>query len=232
MTPRELAAPLEGETRITALVYEASLPRVGATLILGHGAGAGQRSPFMTDFAIALAARGLDTATFDFPYTEARRRLPDRRPVLEASYRAVIETVPRNILNPYLFVGGKSMGGRIATHVAAEDSELAIDGIVLLGYPLHPPNRPAERRDAHLRAVGRPMLFVQGSRDGFGSPFELAPLLASLSAPATLYEIERGDHSFKVGRLGAPEQAEIYDDAQREIAEWIQRTIDRLSDAR
>src|SRR6266702_2864919 len=79
-----------------------------------------------------------------------------------------------------LFIGGKSMGGRIATQVAAGDPGLPIAGLVLLGYPLHPPGRPAERRDKHLPAVGRPMLFVQGSRDAFGTPEELTPLVATL----------------------------------------------------
>ena len=228
----ELIVPLEAGTRVTARVYEPSRPRVGATLILAHGAGAGQHSSFMTDFATALAARGLDSVTFDFPYMEQRRRLPDRRPVLDACYGAVIGTVRPNLPNPFLFIGGKSMGGRIATHVAAAGRDRSIDGIVLLGYPLHPPGRPDNRRDAHLPSVARPMLFVQGSRDAFGSPVELAPILESLSPPAALYEVERGDHSFKIGGLSTSEQAAIYEGIQRKIAEWIQQTIDPPRDGR
>jgi predicted alpha/beta-hydrolase family hydrolase len=231
-TFRELIVSLDAGISIPAVVYEPSGIDVGATLILAHGAGAGQRSPFMTSFAKALAAQGLDTVTFDFPYIEAHRRLPDRRPILESCYRKVIDTIQRSVPNPFLFIGGKSMGGRIATHVAAMNPEEPIHGVVLLGYPLHPPGRPDDRRDAHLSSVGRPMLFVQGNRDTFGSPAELAPILAALSPPSTLHEVANGDHSFKVGRLRAAEQAAIYDEIQRTIAEWIRQTTDRLRDAR
>jgi predicted alpha/beta-hydrolase family hydrolase len=231
-TLRELIVSLDAGIRVPALVYAPSGTEVGATLILAHGAGAGQRSPFMTGFAKALAARGLETVTFDFPYIEAHRRLPDRRPILESCYRKVIDTVRRSVPNPFLFIGGKSMGGRIATHVAAMNPAEPIHGVVLLGYPLHPPGRPDDRRDAHLPSVGRPLLFVQGSRDAFGSPAELAPILAALRPPATLHEVANGDHTFKVGRLGTAEQSAIYDEIQGTIVEWIQQTTDRLRDAR
>ena len=146
-----------------------------AALILAHGAGAGQLHPFMAAYAQALASAGLDVVTFNFPYMDQKRRLPDRAPVLEQCYRHVIETVSREVASAgrALFIGGKSMGGRIATHVAAADANLPLTGLVLLGYPLHPPGRPDKRRDAHLPHVGRPALFVQGSRDTFGTPEEL-----------------------------------------------------------
>ena len=120
-----------------------------------------------------------------------------------------------------MFIGGKSMGGRIATQVAAVDRDGAIAGLVLLGYPLHPPGRPDRRRDAHLPTVKRPMLFVQGSRDAFGTPRELEPVLARLEPGATLHVVEGGDHSFKRPGRDAAVQAAIYDDVQRTIAEWI-----------
>jgi len=229
--PSELVVgPLEGDAgaAVTALAYAAEEPRAGATLLLAHGAGAGQLSPFMVSFARALAALGIDTVTFNFLYTEQRRRLPDRRPALEACYRAVIEKVRDEIerARRFLFIGGKSMGGRIATQVAAADRHRPMSGIVLLGYPLHPPGRPDERRDAHLPAVGRPMLFVQGSRDVFGTPAELAPTLSQLSPAAGLHVVEGGDHSFKVSRVGGVAQKAVYDDVQRTIVEWIQGVID------
>ena len=90
------------------------------------------------------------------------------------------------------------MGGRAATHVAADDPAIPIEGLVLLGYPLHPPGRPDQLRDAHLPGVGRPMLFIQGSRDTFGTPSELKPILGSLSPLPTLHTVEGGDHSLKV----------------------------------
>ena len=197
----ELAIRVPTSAGTTALVYSAA-NRVDAALILAHGAGADQRSPFIVDFAGALTALGIDVVTFNFLYTEQRRRLPDRGPALEACYRAVVEAVRNEVdsARRVLFIGGKSMGGRIATQIAAADRGLPIGGLVLLGYPLHPPGRPDRRRDAHLPAVGRPMLFVQGSRDAFGTPSELAPILGSLSPAPTLHVVEGGDHSFKLMR--------------------------------
>ena len=120
-----------------------------------------------------------------------------------------------------LFIGGKSMGGRIATQVAAADSALPVAGLVLLGYPLHPPGQPEKLRDAHLPSVRRPMLFVQGSRDTFGTPDELAPILVRLSPVPTVHTIPGGDHSFKLSKKDPARQAEIYADIQRTIAAWI-----------
>jgi predicted alpha/beta-hydrolase family hydrolase len=225
-SPTELRVRLDQTSAVTALAYRASRPHAEAALILGHGAGAGQRSPFMTRFAAALAALGVETVTFDFLYTEQKRRIPDRRPALEACYRAVINAVLTELESGrrFLFIGGKSMGGRIATHVAV-DPGLPVAGVVLLGYPLHPPGRPDDRRDSHLAAVGRPILFVQGSRDAFGTPAELEPVLAALGPSATLHVVTGGDHSLKVRKLDATEQAAVYDDVQRTIVDWIQKII-------
>ena len=212
---------------VTALVYPAATEPVGATLVLAHGAGAGQHSPFMTAFGRGLAAHGLDVVTFNFLYTEQRRRLPDRQPVLEACYRAVLDAAKSDagLPMPHVFIGGKSMGGRIATHIAASDSDRAIGGLVLLGYPLHPPGRPEERRDSHLAGIRRPMLFVQGGRDAFGTPAELDPILSALSPPATLSVVEGGDHSFKRSPTSAESQASMYQNVQRTIASWIREII-------
>jgi uncharacterized protein len=222
-SPRELKVLLETSAATTALVYPASDPGVGATLILGHGAGAGQHSGFMMSTSRALAALGLDVVTFNFLYTEQRRHIPDRAPVLEACYRSVIETVRRevNSARSWMFIGGKSMGGRIATQVAASDSELPVAGVVLLGYPLHPPGRPDQRRDKHLPSVGRPMLFVQGSRDGFGTPAELSPVLTALDPKATLHIVDGGDHSFKLSRHDTVKQKAVFEDVERTIVEWM-----------
>jgi len=107
----------------------------------------------------------------------------------------------------------------MATHVAAADPELRLGGLVLLGYPLHPPGRPAERRDQHLPAIRRTMLFVQGSRDTFGTPQELQPVLDGLEPKPTLFVVDGGDHSFKVAR--SRNQAEVFRSIQKVIADWI-----------
>jgi len=189
----------------------------------------------MTDFALALSALGLDVVTFNFLYTEQRRRAPDRPPLLEACYRAVIASVRgradarEHLFN--LFIGGKSMGGRIATQVAAADRTAPVSGLVLLGYPLHPPGKPDQRRDAHLPRVDRPMLFVQGSRDAFGTPEELAPIVKALDR-AMLHVVDGGDHSFKQTKKDPATQAAVYQQIQRTIVEWIATVIGTSAPAR
>jgi predicted alpha/beta-hydrolase family hydrolase len=223
-SPSEFSvAPQTGATT-TALVYAgAGGSGARASLVLAHGAGAGQRSTFMVDFAAALSDLGIDVVTFNFLYTEQRRKIPDRAPVLEACYRAVIAAVRDRVESARraLFVGGKSMGGRIATQVAAADASLPIAGLVLLGYPLHPPGKPTERRDKHLPSISRPMLFVQGTRDAFGTPDELMPLLQALDPAPTLYPVAQGDHSFKLSRKDPAAQAGIYGGIQRTIVDWV-----------
>ena len=224
-SPSELRIPLEAGAT-TALAYTADSSAFGA-LVLGHGAGAGQRSTFMVQFARAISALGVDVVTFNFPYMEQRRRIPDRAPVLEACYRSVIASVHAQLGAPKraLFIGGKSMGGRIATQVAAADLTLPIEGLVLLGYPLHPPGRPTERRDKHLPAVGRPMLFVQGSRDAFGTPAELEPIIGAIRPSASIHVVAGGDHSLKLARNDPAAQAAVYDDVQRTMVEWVRTTM-------
>ncbi len=224
--PSSLSVRLEtGAT--TALVYPASGHIVGATIVLGHGAGAGQRSAFMVEYARALAALGVEVVTFNFPYTEQHRRIPDRGPVLEGCFRAVIATVHERLpaARQGVFAGGKSMGGRIATQVAASDPSAPIAGLVLLGYPLHPPGKPHERRDKHFAAIRRPMLFVQGSRDAFGTPEELQPAIDALSPRPALYVVEGGDHSFKLSRKDPAAQAAAHANVQQTIVSWIRRVI-------
>ncbi len=208
---------------VTALVYRASpSARLGATLILGHGAGAPQSSDFMVAFAEGLARRGADVVTFNFPYMEQGRRLPDRSETLEACFRAVIvgTRARADLTAGRLVIGGKSLGGRMASHVAAAGLD-SLAGLVFLGYPLHPPGQPEKPRAAHLARIRQPMLFVQGSRDAFGTPEELAPILEPLGPVARLYVVEGGDHSFAVPKRGAVSQSEVFARAQDEIARWL-----------
>jgi hypothetical protein len=179
--------------------YQAEGPSEEALLVLAHGAGAGQTHPFMVGMARALAAAGVDVVTFDFPYMEARRRVPDRPPVLEARFREVVAGVQAraDLSARALYVGGKSMGGRMASHLAAA-AEPGVRGLVTLGYPLHPPGRPDQLRTAHLERIAMPWLVVQGERDTFGTPTELAPHLARVPGPVTLETMAGGDHSLAV----------------------------------
>jgi predicted alpha/beta-hydrolase family hydrolase len=212
-----------GPGAVTALVYAPPDPaRPLATLILAHGAGASQSSAFMVDMAQGLARQGCHVVTFDFPYMEEGRRPPDRAATLEACFREVVAAVrarPHLAAGP-LVIGGKSMGGRIATHLASE-GVAALAGVVVLGYPLHPPGRPDRLRAAHLARIRVPVLVVQGSRDAFGTPDELRAAFEPLGASATLHLVEGGDHSFRVPRRGPIGPAEVLERVREEVARWI-----------
>jgi predicted alpha/beta-hydrolase family hydrolase len=161
--------------------------------LFAHGAGAPMDSAFMNDVAGALAARGIRVIRFEFPYMAARRsgerRPPDRPAVLLATWRKAID---EHRGGGRLFIGGKSMGGRIATMVA---DEAGVDGVVCFGYPFHPPGKPEQLRTEHLRSIRTPLLVIQGTRDALGSREDVAALDL---APAIRFAwIEDGDHSLK-----------------------------------
>lgn len=189
----------------------------------------------MIKAARALADRGIVTATFDFPYIAEGRKVPDRGPVLEDAWLAAIaEAASRGeFTNLPLFLGGKSMGGRIASQVAASqgsapihtassghDPWRSVAGLIYLGYPLHPPGKPEQRRDAHLPAISVPMLFVQGSRDAFGSADEIRALLPRLTQ-AVVHEVVGGDHSFKVPARAHRTQAAVLEEIFDIVAQFI-----------
>ncbi len=227
--PEKLVVTTNEGDAVTVLIYTASKQgRAGQTVILGHGAGAGQLHPFMQLFASGLAERGFDTITFNFVYMEKGRGAPDPKAKLESCYRAVIDAAQKHkkLKGNRLVIGGKSMGGRIASQVAATpETAEHITALIFLGYPLHPPGRPDKLRDAHLPQIKAPMLFVQGSRDTFGTTEEISDLIKRLHLPATLYPIDGGDHSLKVPKKGNPPQAQVYETTMDEIARWL-RTVD------
>ncbi len=211
-----------GETT-TAVHYpaavEASAPR--RLVILAHGAGAGQHHPFMVTMATLLAARGVDVVTFDFLYTARKRRLPDKTPVLEACFAAVVEQARGRVEGARLFIGGKSLGGRMATHLAAAGSVHDLAGVVALGYPLRPPGRPTELRVAHLPRIRVPLLVVQGTRDAFGSDRDVRAALEPLGTRATVVAVEHGDHSFAVPKREAVPQEAVYARVADAVAAWM-----------
>jgi uncharacterized protein len=203
-------------------VYASRGATMDTTFILAHGAGAGQESTFITDFALGLSHRGIDVLTFNFLYTEQRRRVPDRTEKLDACYRAAVVAARRHFDRPGVFIGGKSMGGRIATHLAAGDDaeQLGIRGVVALGYPLHPPGKPQQLRAVHLPRIHVPVLVVQGERDPFGTPAEFEPVLAAVPAPVTLHVVENGDHSLAPSRRKDRVES-TYVEIQDAVAKWI-----------
>ena len=222
-----LTVQVNDREAVTALLYPADKKnRAGVTVVLGHGAGASQTSGFMRMFAKGLAARGLDVLTFNFVYMEQGRSVPDQKQKLENCFRAVIETALQNkkLKNNRVVIGGKSMGGRIASQVmAGEDREAVasdVAGLVFLGYPLHPPGQPTKLRVEHLEHIKKPMLFVQGTRDALGTPAEIKPFVKNLRPTAKFHEIEGGDHSFKALKKFGLSQEQIFETAMDEIDQW------------
>ena len=214
---------LDDGQSVTGRRYPAADPP--AAIVLAHGAGAGQDSPFMVACARGLAARGLDAFTFNFPYMERRSKAPNPAPQLERCYRSVITALNRHgwLTGRALVIGGKSMGGRMATHLAADADHLSqpLAGVVLLGYPLHPPGNPAKARVAHLPRITSPVLFVQGTRDTFGGADELTPIVATMGAAVTVHRVEGGDHSFKVTGLPRGSQPQVLEDILDVVAGWV-----------
>jgi uncharacterized protein len=221
---------------IAAALYPAADGRPGlGLLVLAHGAGAGHFSPFMTSYAAGLAQRGLDVVTFNFPYMEARRRTPDRAPVLEDAFRRTIVAAAshRHVRGRRLFIGGKSMGGRMATHLAAAPEAWPqappLEGVVVFGYPLRPPGGRGADRASHLHRIAVPMLIVQGTRDSFGNPEEIRAALAGRGdrpsgGPTEVLPVEGADHSLAVRKSTGRSQDSVHSEILDKVSEWIRQT--------
>ncbi len=178
-----------------------------ATFLFAHGAGAPMDSPFMARVAEGLGSRGVRVVRFEFPYmakrrTEGRRGAPDREPILRARWTELVERFGGG---PRVAVGGKSMGGRIASMIA---DEVGARALVCFGYPFHPPGQPSKLRTKHLEVLRTPALILQGTRDAFGVPDEVAGY--GLSPAIRVEWIEDGDHSLKPSaRSGRTEKENV-----------------------
>lgn len=189
-----------------------------ATVILAHGAGAPMDSPYMNRVSTGLAKRWLRVVRFELPYMAARREggrrpPPDREPVLRAHW---LEVVARHRGEGALVIGGKSLGGRIASLVA---DEARVDGLVCLGYPFHPPGKPERTRTRHLGSLRTPTLVVQGTRDPFGSREDVAGY--ALSASIRIHWVEDGDHSLEPRRSSGRTGAQNLDEAVETVARFV-----------
>lgn len=189
------------------------------TVVLAHGAGAPMDSDFMNVIAAGLADQGLRVARFEFLYMikrrdDGKRRPPDRAPVLLQSYLDVAaELGPENLI-----IGGKSMGGRIASMVA---DEAGVAGLVCLGYPFHPPGKPDKLRTEHLAGLKTPALILQGERDPFGKREEVAGYTLSKSIDVAF--LPDGDHDLKPRKASGRTRAENRAEAVDRIADFVSR---------
>jgi predicted alpha/beta-hydrolase family hydrolase len=190
-------------------------------VLLAHGAGADMHAKALTVVADALAAAAIPSLRFDFPYRRAGRRAPDRPPVLGAAVRDAAAELARraNVPPERLVLGGRSMGGRIASIVVADGNPAL--GLALLGYPLHPPGKPDQLRVEHFERLGVPVLFVSGTRDAFGTPTELQRHAKKVKGPVTWSWVDTGDHSFKPLKASGITAAAALDGVAAAVVEFV-----------
>lgn len=209
----------EGGGEVPALLLRPADAR--ALLVLGHGAGAGMRHAFMDSIARRLADRGIATLRYQFPYMENGGWPPDPRPVLLGTCRAAVREGRSLAPALPLFAGGKSMGGRMTSLAAAESPLPGVEGLVFLGFPLHPAGRPATGRAEHLDRVALPVLFLQGTRDRLADPSLLEPVCRRLGGRATLRMVEGADHGFHVLVRSGRTDEEVLEELAGVAAAWI-----------
>jgi predicted alpha/beta-hydrolase family hydrolase len=191
--------------------------------VLAHGAGAGMAHPFMAAVAEGLKERAIATLRFNFDYMEKGSKRPDPPKVAHAAVRAAVAEAARLLPGVPLFAGGKSFGGRMTSQAQAVEALPGVEGLVFLGFPLHPTGKPGDERGAHLAQVKVPMLFLQGSRDDLATLGLLRPLVASLAPRATLAVFEDADHSFHVPARTGRKDAEVLTEMLDTIELWIAR---------
>jgi uncharacterized protein len=188
-------------------------PGARACLVLAHGAGAGMDHPFMAAVANQLAALGVATLRYQFPYMEKKSRRPDPPGLCRATIAAAVASAGKLLPMVPLFAGGKSFGGRMTSQAQAAKPLPSVRGIYFLGFPLHPPGEPSTARAQHLFKIRIPLLFLQGTRDSFAEPGLLQPLVEELGSAATLVPFQDADHSFHVpartGRSDVQVQAQV-----------------------
>lgn len=207
--------------RVSGLFDRPSAARV--ICVLGHGAGAGMEHPSMQAVATGLAARGIATLRYQFPYMEQRSRRPDPPPLCHATVRAAVAQAARLAPDLPLFAGGRSFGGRMTSQAQAQAPLTGVRGLVFLAFPLHPAGRPGTERGLHLQQVSVPMLFIQGTRDELADPSLLRPLVERLGSRATLHALEDADHSFHVPARSGRKDSDVRDDALDAVCAWLDR---------
>src|SRR5216684_8120303 len=211
---------VEGGGEVSALLCRTANARW--LLVLAHGAGAGMSHPFMEKLANELAGVGMATLRYQFPYMEERRRAPDPPTVLMATVVAAVRAAAEAAPGLPLLAGGKSMGGRMTSQAAAQHPLDGVRGLVLFGFPLHPPNRPGTKRADHLAKVRLPMLFLQGTRDTLADLKLLRPVCAKLGSRATLHVIETADHSFHVLKSSGRNDVEVMRELAETAVSWVE----------
>ena len=217
--PQPLHIAIDGGKPVSALL---NLPEPAwAAYVFAHGAGAGMQHAFMVDFAEGLAARGIATLRFQFPYMEQGSKRPDTPAVAQAAVRAAVAEAARRLPGLPLFAGGKSFGARMTSQAQARSPLPGLLGLVFVGFPLHPAGKPSDARAAHLFEVELPMLFLQGTRDDLAHTDLLQPLLQRLGARATLALFDDADHAFHVRVRSGGSDAQTRAAMLDTLAAWL-----------
>jgi len=214
-----LTIRLDGATSVSALLMRP--PAARGCLVLAHGAGAGMSHSFMEAVASGLAARGIATLRYQFPYMENASKRPDRPAVAQAAVRAAVAEAARRCPDLPLFAGGKSFGGRMTSQAQSIAPLASVRGLVFLGFPLHPAGNPSRARADHLAKIELPMLFLQGTRDALADLSLLRPVIQDLGRRASLHVIEHADHSFHVPVKSGRKDAEVMDELLSALAGWM-----------
>ena len=213
-----LTFEVPGSGAVSALVERPADARLG--YVLAHGAGAGMTHPFLEDMARRLAARGVATFRYQFPYMEAKRKRVDPPEVAIAAVRAAVWEASSRLAGLPLLAGGKSFGARMTSSAAAASALPGVRGLAFLGFPLHPPGRPDTKRAEHLGRVDVPMLFLQGTRDDFADLTLLEPVVSGLGERATLHLVGGGDHSFGVLKSSGRTKDAVLDELADAVSRW------------
>jgi predicted alpha/beta-hydrolase family hydrolase len=192
-----------------------------ACYVMAHGAGAGMNHAFMEAVADGLAARKIATLRYQFPYMQRGSRRPDSSAIAHATVRAAVAEAARLVPELPLFAGGKSYGGRMTSETQAETRLPGLRGIAFLGFPLHPPGKPADERAKHLCNVGVPLLFLQGARDDFADLSLLAPLVQRLGKQASLRLFDEADHSFHLPKRTGRKDVDVLGELLDVLVDWL-----------
>lgn len=213
----------QGEGGVLSGVLHVPESPSGVACVIGHGAGSHMQSARVVATAAALATRGHHALRWNFPYREAGARMPDPMPKLERAYRAAAGWLLTRQRGGRLVLGGRSLGGRVASHLAA--AGFPCDGLVFFGYPLHPAKKTSALRDEHLPRIRAPMLFVQGSRDALCELDRLRPVLARIGPHAELYVVHGADHALDIRKSSGRTAAEIEAEVAAVVDAWLRARI-------
>jgi predicted alpha/beta-hydrolase family hydrolase len=225
MTPatRQVSIAVDDGQTVSGLLI--APPEARACYVLAHGAGAGMAHPFMEAMAQGLAASGIATLRYQFPYMERGSRRPDTPRLARATVRAAVALAAELAPGLPLLAGGKSFGGRMTSQAQAALPLAGVRGLVFLGFPLHPAKKPSDERAAHLSDVAIPMLFLQGTRDELAERSLLQATVERLGERGTLHWLEHADHSFHVPARSGRTDAQVMAEAIDTLARWSDTTV-------